>query len=586
MRYTIPTIKTVFASQVKHSSSFNALHVHRERDDPPADRHRPPADRTTRRQKVVYLQDFLGHATPPAPPIPRLRPSPTTTRATGPPMPVNPADPTSPGAGTTGRPPPAIAGPAAEPAHRGVLAASAAAGNGVYLGRTAEGWAFAPPQHSVLVLGPPRSGKTSSILVPNVLAATGPVVATSTKPDVLEATLDARRRLGRCQVFDPTGRVRIPPGATPVRWSPLQGSLRWEGALAAAHLLTEIGTSHAANASGPVHDDHWHERARALLAPLLHAAALDGAPLSRVLTWVDRRETLPALQILAGLPAGGAELAEGSLQSVADTDPRELSGIWSTAAGALAGYRTEAALAVVERPDFDADRFVESADTVYLCATGHRQALAAPLIVGFLADVRAAAFDRAAGAPSAATAEPMRPPVLFALDEVANIAPIPDLPALVSEGGGQGVTTLACLQDLSQARHRWGGRADGFFSVFGTAIVLPGIGDVTTLEALSRLAGDEEVATRSVTTGRVPTGRPWSDLVTGGRWQRSVTDTTTPRPRLPLATIARGRPGEALAFDARNQPGWITLTPAHRSEPWRTLASMGRDRTAERGRTR
>jgi len=506
-------------------------------------------------------------------------------------MPMSPSDPESPEAGATVRPPPGVADPTAEPAHRGVLAASAVAGNGVYLGRTTGGWAFAPPQHSVLVLGPPRSGKTSSILVPNVVAANGPVVATSTKPDVLDATLDARRRLGRCQVFDPTGRVRLPRGATPVRWSPLQGSVRWEGALAAAHLLTEIGTSHASGTTGPVHDDHWHERARALLAPLLHAAALDGAPVSRVLQWVDRRETLPALQILAAASTRGAELAEGSLQSVADTDARELSGIWSTAAGALAGYRTEAALAVAEEPDFDANRFVESADTVYLCATGTRQALAAPLIVGFLADVRAAAYDRAAGAPSAGApsagaVQHTRPPVLFALDEVANIAPIPDLPALVSEGGGQGVTTLACLQDLSQARHRWGGRADGFFSVFGTTIVLPGIGDVTTLEALSRLAGDEEVVSRSVTTGRVPTGRPWSDLVTGGRWQRSITDATTPRPRLPLATIARGRPGEALAFDARNQPGWIMLTPAHRTEPWRTLASPELGRTAERGRTR
>ena len=48
------------------------------------------------------------------------------------------------------------------------------------------------------------------------------------------------------------------------------------------------------------------------------------------------------------------------------------------------------------------------------------------------------------------------PPTLLALDEVANIAPIPDLPAMVSEGAGQGLLVLACLQDLSQARVRWG----------------------------------------------------------------------------------------------------------------------------------
>ena len=69
---------------------------------------------------------------------------------------------------------------------------------------------------------------------------------------------------------------------------------------------------------------------------------------------------------------------------------------------------------------------------------------------------------------------------------------------MVSEGGGQGLLTLACLQDLSQARGRWGGAADGFFSLFGTTVVLPGIGDVRTLEALSALAGEEEVRTRSV----------------------------------------------------------------------------------------
>ena len=67
---------------------------------------------------------------------------------------------------------------------------------------------------------------------------------------------------------------------------------------------------------------------------------------------------------------------------------------------------------------------------------------------------------------------------------------------MVSEGGGQGVITLACFQDLSQARQRWSGRAEGFLSLFGTTVVLPGIGDVTTLEALATLAGEEELPAR------------------------------------------------------------------------------------------
>ena len=73
---------------------------------------------------------------------------------------------------------------------REVMSVSAAAGHGVYLGHGAHGWCFAGPEQSVMVLGPPRSGKTSTFIVPNVIATGGPVVSTSTKPDVLDATVD------------------------------------------------------------------------------------------------------------------------------------------------------------------------------------------------------------------------------------------------------------------------------------------------------------------------------------------------------------------------------------------------------------
>ena len=93
-----------------------------------------------------------------------------------------------------------------------VRAASASAGHGVYLGAGARGPVWAAGERSVLVLGPPRSGKTTSLVAPAVLAAAGPVVSTSTKPDVLEATLRARRRAGPCFVYDPSGEGVDAPG--------------------------------------------------------------------------------------------------------------------------------------------------------------------------------------------------------------------------------------------------------------------------------------------------------------------------------------------------------------------------------------
>ncbi len=61
------------------------------------------------------------------------------------------------------------------------------------------------------------------------------------------------------------------------------------------------------------------------------------------------------------------------------------------------------------------------------------RALCAPLVVGLLEQIRHATYRRAAANPGST-------PVFFCLDEIANIAPIPDLPALASEAGGQAST--------------------------------------------------------------------------------------------------------------------------------------------------
>jgi type IV secretion system protein VirD4 len=448
--------------------------------------------------------------------------------------------------------------------------ANARARHGLYLGHRGQAWHHADPQQSVLVLGPPRSGKTSALLIPNVLSAQGAVVTTSTKPDVLDATFEARSTRGTCHLFDPTGSVVDRPDVHRLRWSPLTACVSWRNALSTARALVVVGAGGAeASRTG---SSHWTERAQALLAPLLYAAARESADMRTVLMWVDRRQALPAQQALSGPPGDDRSIARDLLDGIISTDERELSGIWSTASGALGGFRSSEALAATCDPDFDPCSFVRTADTVYIAAPSHHQALVAPLVVGFLDDIRRATYSRAADGLGRDD-----PPVVLALDELANIAPLPELPSMVSEGGGQGLVTLACFQDLSQARHRWPGQADGFPSLFGTTVVLPGIGDVATLEALSVLAGDEELLTRTISRGHTLTGHPFADLVAMGSPQVSEQLSTQWRRRLAPDDITRGQPGHALAFDARNQPSWIALAPAHVAEPWVTL--RGHDRT-------
>jgi type IV secretory pathway TraG/TraD family ATPase VirD4 len=284
-----------------------------------------------------------------------------------------------------------------------------------------------------------------------------------------------------------------------------------------------------------------------------------------VLRWVLRQDLAPARAILV---ANGVEIGDDVLSGLAATDPRELSGIWSSTAGVLAAYRFEAALDTCAAPNFDPRRLVPTADTIYVCAPARYQQLVAPIVVAFLEQVRAGAYANAATAVASRARPPL--PVTLVLDELANIAPLPDLPAMVSEGGGQGLLTLACLQDLSQARQRWGRAADGFLSLFGTKLILPGIGDLDSLELVSRLAGEVDVPARSVTTN------PWQWGTPGVTW------TTRRQRRLPVESVSQQPPGTALVLSGARPPERISvpawwLVPAFRSTPaWATRRTISR----------
>lgn len=430
--------------------------------------------------------------------------------------------------------------------------ARAATANGcVYLGASQNGsWRFSAPERAVLVLGPPRSGKTSAVMIPALLAHNGPAVSTSTKPDVLKASGPARSLLGQVWQFDPTGTAVQLDGVRRLRWSPLLAATSWDGALLMARALVS-GTGVGAGTSDVT---HWSKRAQALLAPILHAAALGGRGMRTVVEWVSAHELDEPLSILQA--TGASSLASSTLAGLAQTDRRERASIFSAAADALDAYSATAALEATDRPDFDPWRFVQSRDTIYIHAPADQQHLAAPLVCGLLADIRRATYEahRCGQLPGR---------VLFALDELANIAPIAELPAIASEGGGQGLLLLGALQDLSQARGRWGEAADGFLTLFGSKLILGGIADSKTLESVSVMLGEYD--RQLITENHSHTPGIW-----GTRQGHSV---STQRTRvLSPGEVASVPAGCALYLQGAS---WelINLTPAFASEPWRTMTA-------------
>ena len=432
-------------------------------------------------------------------------------------------------------------------------------GGGAYLGVTEDGsdWITADRESAVMVLGPPRSGKTSAVMIPAVLSYPGPAISTSTKPDVMKASRRARAQLGEVWLFDPAGSEQLPPGVRRLRWSPVAAAGTWDQAL----IMTRAMMAATGAGKGTTNENHWSERAAALLAPLLYAANITNRPIEDVLHWTLRQDMTEALEVL-GKDQHKHETAANVLIGIERTDSRERSSIYSATAGVLAAYNADATRASAKDPNFDPKKFVQGNDTIYITAPEDKQALCAPLIVGLLEQIRHTAYLKAR------SHDPGRR-MLWALDEIANIAPIHDLPALVSQAGGQNLQVMIGLQDLSQARTRWGdAAADGFMSLFQTRLILNGIADSKTLESISMALGEYDRKLVSSSTGRSESDEWFSPQ---GRSDGVNYHTQRQRTVSP-GEVAQLPDGHGLLLRGTSW-GLIGLTPWFQYEPWASIAN-------------
>lgn len=148
------------------------------------------------------------------------------------------------------------------------------------------------PQASLAVFGPSGCGKTAGFAIPALLEWQGPVIATSVKGDILDATIQHRRSKGKVWVYDPE---RTSGDGTCSPWSPLQGCDDWGNAMRLAAAMVEVVQPSRDNVEDA---NYWYSQAAKGLAPYLHAAAIDGRGLADVVRWVDTQNTLEAKAIL------------------------------------------------------------------------------------------------------------------------------------------------------------------------------------------------------------------------------------------------------------------------------------------------
>jgi type IV secretory pathway TraG/TraD family ATPase VirD4 len=406
-------------------------------------------------------------------------------------------------------------------------------------------------RHSVLVMGPTQSGKTTGLAIPAILEWRGSVVATSVKDDLAASTAGWRSRLGPCWVFDPT-RTSGVDGVT--RWSPLGSSASWSAAQKTAGWLVEATPAR----SGMADAAFWYAAAAKQLAPLLLAAERAALGMGEVAAWTNAGEFDEPIGLLE---MSGETGAASALAACAGRDERIRSSVTTTLETVLAPFEDPVVAASTSTSDWDIADLVSSRATLYLCGPSHEQQRVQGLFAALVSAVVAEAVRR--------TSEercPLDPPLLLVLDEAANIAPIRDLDTLASTGAGLGIQLVTVCQDLSQLAARYGHeRSRTIANNHRAKVVLSGVADLATLDLVSGLAGEEAVRQDTVTV----------DLTDG---RRTHSTATVFRRLAPSDGLRRLPPGEGLLVYGHLAPVRFRLRPWYRSRAMRKKVLLRPDR--------
>lgn len=334
------------------------------------------------------------------------------------------------------------------------------------------------PGVSLLVFGPTGSGKSAGVCVPQILEWDGPVVAVSIKNDLVMQTAGHRQRIGRTDVFDPTGIT----GLGTCTWSPVSRCEDFDRALRVGQWLVQ-------GQNGYAHRDaeweHWEDAAIRLVTTALYAGASLRAPIAEVISWLDDVSGDRLGSALSAVP-GRDRRALQWYHSVQERPDRERGSCYSTSQKVLRPYIEREVAASADGESFDPREFLRSGNaTLYLVAPQSEQARLSGVFTSVVMTLMTDAADIAQSRPDGRLPRPL----LVMLDECANTAPIRELPQYLSTVRSMGITLVAIFQDLAQCESRYGELASSVVNNARAVLFLSGSKDRKTLELQRDLAG-------------------------------------------------------------------------------------------------
>ncbi|GGS82598.1 type IV secretory system conjugative DNA transfer family protein [Streptomyces badius] len=309
------------------------------------------------------------------------------------------------------------------------------------------GTALLPSPRTPLLVYAPASARRPTV-VQAIHEAEGPALVVTSDPTVWAETKNARAKLGPVLVHDP-GHLCDTPAR--LHWSPTAGcELPDTAAARAAALLAPVRPQARIDAAVA-------DTAQTLLQCWLHAAAVDGRPFRQVARWASGSAAHEPVRLLRTHPKAASGLA-GLLESVLTAYPerREVAQELTVRAfSALSSVHIRQACTANRSDTAALESFAREGGTLYLVGEpiedprSHPGAM--PLLTALAADV----VEHGRRMAARSTDGRLDPPMTLVLDDVAAVAPFPQLPELLATGGTRGMPALVLLRSQEQGRARW-----------------------------------------------------------------------------------------------------------------------------------
>ncbi|MFD9537415.1 type VI secretion protein [Streptomyces sp. NPDC060010] len=279
----------------------------------------------------------------------------------------------------------------------------------------------------------------------HIAAAEGAVLVVTSSPALWSETKDARAKLGPVLLYDPSHLCDTPAR---MHWNPAEGCAdRDLAAVRAVALLAPVRPQARMDAAVA-------DAAETLLRSWLQAAALDNRPFRQLHRWAQGTNAQDPVRILRTHPQA-APGAAGELESALTAYPerRELAQhLAARALSCLGSIHIREACNPNRTDSLTLASFLTEGGTLYLVGESLEDPRSHPGAMPLLTALASSVVEHGRRMAARSSHGRLDPPLTLVLDDVAAVAPIPQLPELLQDDA---LPLLALCRSREQARSRW-----------------------------------------------------------------------------------------------------------------------------------